>query len=243
MKLYKNVEILKVSGNINKIETDRVIKESYFKLLVNGEERDILYCSPANLRELAIGHLYCSNLIATINDILTITIDDNLISTEVTKNFKENKNSNYNVPAIKDNNIFFTPGQIFRIVKTLSRKSDLFKETGGVHNAVLYNINGDELNFREDVSRNNTVNKIIGNILINKSNPANKILAISSRVSFSILDRVARIGIPVVASISAPTERAIRLAAETGITLIGFVREQRMNVYTYKERLIYEGSN
>ena len=243
MKLYKDVEILKVSGNVHEIVSDKVIKESSFKLLVNGKENDMLYCSPSNLRELAIGYLYSSNLIVTINDILTITIDDNFISTEIIRNFTEKNKKDYNVPAIKDNNVFFTPGEIFRIVKTLSRKSKLFKETGGAHNAFLCSVNDDGWCFREDVSRNNAVNKIIGNILINKSNPFNKILAVSSRVSFSILNKVAQIGIPIVASVSAPTERAIKLAADTGITLIGFVREQRMNVYTHKERIIYEGRN
>ena len=91
--------------------------------------------------------------------------------------------------------------------------------------------------FREDIGRHNAVDKIIGFMVLNNILPKHKILLTSGRVSSEILLKTARCGIPILVSRSAPTDLSINLANRLGITLIGFVRGKRMNIYTYERRI------
>lgn len=224
------MKVLKISRDSQKDIIDKIVREAKIEISINKNEKDIFFCSPKNLRELAIGYLYNKGLIYSVNDIISITTGDKYIDVRIEEKLK--KSGNQFISTDKINVEKLVPQKIFRIVKTLTEKSELFKETGGVHNALLANSKGDELIFREDVSRNNAVNKIIGSILINKIDTSHKILAVSCRISTLIIDKIIKIGIPVVVSISAPTDKAISLAVEAGVNLIGFAREERMNIYT-----------
>jgi len=241
VELYQTVKILKIKGNVHENVRDRVIKEAAYKLYINNQKQEILYCTPEYLKELVVGRLFEKGLIRKIDDILSINIDDEIINIKLKEEIARKQfDNNTNINDDKDN-LFITPKKVFRIIKTLTDKSSLFKETGGTHNALLSNIEDNNLIFREDVSRNNTVNKIIGNIIISNNNPGDKILAVSSRVSYIIMKKIAKIGIPIVISVSAPTDRAIKMADRTNITLIAFVRGEKMNVYTKQARIIEKG--
>ncbi len=227
MQLYKNIKILKINGDNYRAITDKVIREVKYKLFINGEEINKFYCSPDNLRELITGYLYAIDLINSAEDIIAINTGKNCINIEI-KNDIGKKND------IRTSNIKSKPGRIFRIAKNLTESSTLFQETGGVHNVLLSTREGEKVVFREDISRNNAVNKVIGNILIKKINPFNKIIALSCRISSIILYKIVKIGIPIVVSVSAPTDKAVEMAIDNDITLIGFVRGKRMNVYNNK---------
>lgn len=113
-----------------------------------------------------------------------------------------------------------------------------FAETGGLHAAGVFTAAGDLLEVREDVGRHNAVDKILGALLRANRLPANDlILAVSGRVAYEIVQKAAMGGLPMIVAVGAPTDLAVDAARESGITLIGFARDQRFNVYTHAHRV------
>lgn len=131
----------------------------------------------------------------------------------------------------------FPHAMIYHLANVLNRSSSLFFETGGVHNALLTDLTGGLELFREDVGRHNAVDKLIGHMVLHGLAPDDKMLVTTGRISTEILLKTARRQIPVLVSRSAPTDLAIRLAYRLGITLVGFARGKRMNIYTHAERI------
>ena len=123
-------------------------------------------------------------------------------------------------------------------VRRLNTLAETFRKTGGVHIAALYSSKGELLTFAEDVGRHNAVDKVIGVYALKKGDFSQCFLASSGRLTGDIVLKAARMGIPVVASLSAAVDSGIEVAKRINLTLIGFVRGQRMNVFTFPERIV-----
>jgi len=135
--------------------------------------------------------------------------------------------------------VTITPALLSSLPDALREAQRIFDSTGGLHAAGLFTAEGELLVAREDVGRHNAVDKSLGWALLDKRVPAaGTVLMVSGRASFELVQTSAMAGVPVLAAVSAPSSLAVELAAEMGITLVGFLRGSSMNVYSGTDRVV-----
>jgi FdhD protein len=136
-----------------------------------------------------------------------------------------------------------SPELIWSLPEKLRAAQETFSKTGGLHASAIFDLEGNLLVMREDVGRHNALDKVLGHALMNGLLPLDRhILLVSGRTSFEIMQKALAGGIPLVAAISAPSSLAVEFAKESGITLIGFLRGETMNVYAGTQRVVQASS-
>ena len=135
--------------------------------------------------------------------------------------------------------VLFRASTLYGLADSLRTAQTVFSHTGGLHAAGLFSAAGELLLLREDVGRHNAVDKIIGHGLLHGDFPYSRnMLMVSGRTSFEIIQKALLARIPCIAAISAPSSLAVELADRGGITLVGFLRDHSMNIYTHPERVV-----
>jgi len=138
-----------------------------------------------------------------------------------------------------DDRATITAATLATLPDRLRDRQKVFDSTGGIHAAGLFTTDGELLAVREDVGRHNAVDKVLGWALLDRSLPlAGCVLMVSGRSSFELAQKAAMAGVPILAAVSAPSSLAVDVAAEQGMTLIGFLRGESMNVYTNTHRVL-----
>jgi FdhD protein len=137
----------------------------------------------------------------------------------------------------------FDPEMLCKLPPKLSAAQDVFGRTGGLHAAALFTPTGELLVLREDIGRHNAVDKVIGWALLGERLPlSDHVLLVSGRGGFEIVQKSITAGIPLLASVSAPSSLAVQLARELGLTLVGFLRGRRFVIYAGEERIAVSAS-
>jgi len=243
-------------GRKEKIK-DFVVKEFPLTLFVNGREIVTMVCTPENLEELGVGFLLSEGFIRSCQNItemecqereglLRISLDSEQLSTDsfLRRNIAsccgKGRAALYFINDARQVREVKTSGsysaeQLLRHMSWLEQNSASFHLTGGVHSAAL--AKETVLFMYEDIGRHNAVDKVLGAMCLRQLETTDSCLVLSGRVSSEIVIKAARANIPLVLSKAAPTDLAIDLAEELNITLIGFARENRLNIYSHPERV------
>lgn len=253
------------NGHFAKKE-DQIVIEHPITIKINEKEFATIVCSPEYIEDMAVGFLASEGVIPNYQDIKEILVQEELgivhIKTDKMYPFYEkllNKryitsccgmsrqgfvfaNDALTVKRMTGTHVMLTPDDCFFLMEQMDQSANMFHRTGGVHNAALCTPTGIVLS-RMDIGRHNALDKIYGHCLKHTIPVRDKVIVFSGRISSEILLKVAKIGCEIVLSKSAPTELALTLAEELGITTVGFIRQNSFNLYTHPERIIVEENN
>lgn len=247
------------NGSLKEVK-DSIVTESPITIMLNQEEFATLVCSPEYIEELVIGFLASEGVISAYTDITDLFIDETTghayvhakkvnvynqmfhSKRYVTSCCGKSRQSFYfyndarTVKKVETKGVTISISDCFRFMELMQQSANLFQNTGGVHNAAMCDKKGIVIS-RMDIGRHNALDKLHGYCLKHSMPVEDKIMVFSGRISSEVLLKVAKIGCSIVLSKSAPTELALRLANELGITTVGFIRNQSFNVYTWPERI------
>lgn len=258
--MVRQVDITKISLPSKSAEkiTDYVAEESPLQLFVNSTFWATILCTPTNIKELAVGHLLSEGIIKSIEEIVEVTEKENTCTVKLKPNVNVEdrisisrlharvipsacgSGSPYQykgkIPTVTSN-LTVAAQIVFDSVNQLNFKAQVFRQTGGVHAAAIYKGDGSLIALAEDVGRHNAVDKVIGMAALGKIDFAECFLALSGRMSGDVAFKAAKVGLPIIASLSAALSSGITTAQESNLTLAGFVRGKRLNVYTAPQRI------
>ncbi len=254
----KVFEIEKIGDKGREKEDVFIIAEKPLTLFLNDQEVVTLLATPENLRELAVGFMLSEGWLREDKPLEEIEADSSRGIARVRVNYHLPLTEKvflhrtitsgcgrgmvfYNVldslgaRKIRDGRKVSSE-QVFQRMRELGQGSLLYRKTGSVHGAALADSRR-ILIFCEDIGRHNAVDKVLGAAFLQGVKPAGKMLLTTGRISSEILVKVMKRGIPFLCSYSGPTDLAVEMARQMGITLLGYVRGNRMRVYSHGERL------
>lgn len=238
---------------------DLLVIEELLTINFNNIEIATLVCSPQAFRELGVGYLISEGLLHSFSDIKELSCDEEagllrVISNNLINWGEMNASRHINTCNGKGKAGLPASGAIdpvpfsqttrpiaahdlLYLISMLEEKAVTFRRTGGAHSAALADAHGFLARY-EDIGRHNAVDKILGFACLNEIDPDDKVLVLSGRIAAEIVLKAARSRIPIILSRSAPTYLAVELAEKLGITLVGFAREEQLNVYSGMERVL-----
>ncbi len=220
--------------------------------------------TPGNDEELGVGFLFTEGIIQKreeVSEVSAIPFVDNKVLITLSKNKQpllQNAERNFyttsscgvcgksGIDAIRTASLYKNDADeiclqaslFYRLDDALRKQQAVFESTGGLHASALFDLHGNFMMLREDVGRHNALDKVIGAAFLNDQLPlSNAILLLSGRASFELVQKATMAGIKIIAAVGAPSSLAVQMAEETGITLIGFLRNQRFNIYSGGHRI------
>ena len=232
LALVGKMDILRYIGGEFVQLRDLMVHEKALRLKIPGVVDRTLYCSPSELQELVVGHLYTQGYIRSMNDILYLDVDEDAGCASV----RLTPHIGHPVSEELFDDLVFDPEILLKNQQQFFDQSVLQKATAGTHRCALCNDNG-TLFACIDISRHNCLDKLAGKALMGGVSLRDKYILTSGRVPLDMIQKVAAIGVPMIVSRSTPTIAAVEVARESNITLLGFSREKRFNIYSVPHRL------
>jgi FdhD protein len=230
------------------------IVESPVSLTVNGEVWLTFMCTPVDLEAMSVGFLYNEGIIESMDEVEDVRVCEHGDNVDVWLDRAVEQPQSWRrtsgctggvtaVDALARVDVSFDGSQpkvppegIGQMVEMLIQSQALYRETGGVHTSVL--LDGEKVVFvGEDIGRHNTLDKIAGLCLMNHHWPETRILITTGRISSEMLQKAARLKAPILISRTSPSSLSIEMAERYGITLIGYARRDRFNVYSNAQRV------
>ncbi|MEW5831062.1 MAG: formate dehydrogenase accessory sulfurtransferase FdhD [Chloroflexota bacterium] len=243
------------SGQWKEIETEAPV-ETDVALTVNGEVWTTFMCTPILVEEMMAGFLFNEGIIQGMEDVADIRTCEHGDNVDVWTTRSVEQPSKWrrtsgcaggvtavaadaSVTPLQADGWRVSSGQITRLVELLFESQELYRETGGIHTSALSD--GEQVILSaEDIGRHNTLDKIAGLWLARKLQVAHPILITTGRISSEMLQKGLRMGANILVSRTAPSSMAIQLAERYGVTLVGYARRHRFNLYTHPERISNE---
>lgn len=238
---YKNGKITDV--------TENVVKDSTITLTINNKIKRSLSAIEDSLKEFAVGYLFNENMVKTLEDIEKIKINENQINVKINDTLLKTKEtvlcsdsaggwrSKINNIEPVTSNFQVKSDELIDRIEELKNNARIWQATGGTHVAgIVYK---DNFIVKEDVSRHVAVDKVIGYGILHDYDLSNCYVIYSGRMPADMVIKIIRAGIPVLASNAAPAYSGCETAKKGNVTLVGFLRGQRFNVYNNKNRIIF----
>jgi len=234
-----------------------VAREFLLTIFLNGKELVTLLCSPQDMKYLAVGFLVSEGLLKSKDEIKKIDIEEweGVVRVETIKPIEQDSrffskriitsgcgggatfftDADIATPKV-ESQMKISADEVISLAKEFQRHSELYSTTHGVHSAALYD-RKTMLVFNEDIGRHNAVDKVFGKCFLEGIDISDRAIISSGRVSSEIMHKIAKRGIPIVISISAPTSLGVKIAEKYGITLIASARGQKFYVYSHDWRV------
>lgn len=252
-------EIIRVdsAGSIEK-KTDSVLGERAVTVMIDKVGSFTIMCTPNDLEALAVGFIFSEGIITSAKDVVSVTIKESMpdvvgIVVEDPGRVTIQRNlivasscgmcGVRNIDKMLDNmpacgNTFeMTTTGISQVIENLRPMQEIFSVTGGAHAAGIFDSTGRIFAFAEDIGRHSALDKAIGKSLLSERSAVGCGAVLSGRVSLEMVTKAAKAGIEIIAAVSAPSSFALEAAEKWNITVCGFVRGKKMNVYTHPERI------
>ena len=247
----QSIRILHVTPGNKEARETRVVAEALVTLTVNGDPWLTFSCTPTQVDALAVGFLFNEGIINSISEVAVVHPCDDLLNVDVWLEHPAAKPTSWTRTSGCGGGVtqsemrvdFLPPSRKFSTdmvlpgIERLQKNQEIYQEAGGLHSSGLSDGNAAWLQA-EDIGRHNTLDKLAGLLMINKTKPDQWMLFTTGRISSEMLQKAGRMKAAVVVSRTSPTLNAIRLAEKSGITLVGYARRNQFNIYTHPERLL-----
>lgn len=258
MNNVQEVNIIKINNKTREKLSDPVIIEDVLNINVNRKFYASLMCTPDELLQLALGFLFSEGIITSMKNVRNIEEKDKNTLCIILRDEQEEKDhrkriltsgcagGSIDLNFLKEKKINpmesqckYLFDQILVLMKEFNSSSELFKQTGGVHSCAICSHEGTVF-FSEDIGRHNALDKVVGKAIIRNVKLSDKLLMTTGRISSDIILKAGRAGIPIIVSHSAPTDMALNIAKALNMTMIGFARGNRMNIYCGEDRILLQ---
>ncbi|MBE0684978.1 MAG: formate dehydrogenase accessory sulfurtransferase FdhD [Anaerolineaceae bacterium] len=252
MEKINNIQPITFAKDIWKNSTHIPPEENSVILTVNGEAWLSFSCSPFMLEELAVGFLYNEHIIDSISEVEIVRVCENNKNIDIWLNHVANKPEKWEntsgcgggkTSMVNKKEIYIEsdfqvePQLVFDLFSLLLSKQEVYKETRGIHCSLLSDGKNSHL-IAEDIGRHNTIDKLAGLFLFDKNHTwSQKIILTTGRISSEMIQKTARLGVPIVVSRTSPTKSSVEFAADHNITLIGYTRRNEFTVYATPHRI------
>ncbi|MDA8336908.1 MAG: formate dehydrogenase accessory sulfurtransferase FdhD [Peptococcaceae bacterium] len=254
------VPLKRVAGDTAVDGSDRVVREVPLTVFLNDQEFVTLVCSPAHIEELVAGFLLVEGIVGERADLTDISIkpEEGLVWVTIGRDIGRTeelflkrclasccgrgRSTVYfmNDASLRpvDSGLVVTPDLIRRLDRQREERAGVFRETGGTHGAALCSVDG-LVYFYEDIGRHNAVDKVLGRAFLDGVTFEDKMIFLSGRISSEMVVKAARARVPLIVSRAAATDFALQMAGNLNITVVGFIRGDRFNIYTEPQRVAW----